>query len=93
MLSPWLGGAKLTALHKKGNCGFRPIAVGDTFRRLASRLCCSAVRSTASEVLLRYNQLGVGVRGGREASIHLSRLKIDLNKNDEDGEAGFLECL
>lgn len=39
LLAPWLGGAQLTALHKKGNGGFRPIAVGDTFRRLASRLC------------------------------------------------------
>ena len=36
-LAPWLCGAPLTALLKKGG-GVRPIAVGEVLRRLASRL-------------------------------------------------------
>ena len=35
-LAPWLCGAPLTALRKKGG-GVRPIAVGEVLRRLARR--------------------------------------------------------
>ena len=41
-IAPWLFGAPPTALRKKSS-GFRPIAVGDVLRRLACKLCCSAV--------------------------------------------------
>ena len=46
--------------------------MGDTFRRVASRLCYSAVRSSAPDLLLQYGQTGVGIKGGREAATHLS---------------------
>ena len=62
-LAPWLCGAPLTALLKKGG-GFRPIAVGEVLRRLASRLCCFAVRPSLPGVFLPYGQVGVGIPGG-----------------------------
>ena len=40
-LSPWLCGASLTALLKKGG-GVHPIAVGEVIKCLASQLCCSS---------------------------------------------------
>ena len=49
------------ALQKKDSNSYRPIAVGETLRRLVSRLCCNAVRSKLPET---YNQVGVGIKGG-----------------------------
>ena len=68
-IAPWLVGAPLIALQKKDG-GHRPIAVGEVFRRLASRLCCTAVHSFLPDTFLPYNQVGVGIRGGLEAAIH-----------------------
>ena len=56
-------GAPLTALLKKGG-GVRPIAVGEVIRRLASRLCCLAVRPSLPGVFIPYGQVGVGIPGG-----------------------------
>ena len=75
-LSPWLCGAPLTALLKKGG-GVRPIAVGEVFRRLASRLCCLAVRPSLPSVFypLRssggWNSWGVGDCYPRYSSLYL----------------------
>jgi len=52
-LAPWLCGATLTALLKKGG-GVRPIAVGEVLRLLASRLCCFVVRSHLPEMFLLF---------------------------------------
>ena len=52
-VSPWLSGAPITALYKKSG-GVRPIAVGDVLRRLASRLCCYAMKSRLPAVFLPY---------------------------------------
>ena len=62
-ISSWLVGAPLTALKKK-NGEYRPIAVGETIRRLASRLCCAATKPRLEELLLPYGQIGVAVKGG-----------------------------
>lgn len=82
LLMPWLSGAQLTSLNKKNATGYRPIAVGDTFRCLASRLCCSAVLPRVSDLLLPYGQVGVGTKGGLEAAIHLSRLLIERHQHN-----------
>lgn len=64
-------GANLHALRKKDG-GIRPIAVGLTLRRLASKIVC---RWAADRLLpdLAPRQLGVGVRGGAEAIVHAAR--------------------
>ena len=71
-VAPWLAGVPLIALPKK-NGSFRPIAVGEVIRRLASRLCCLAVRQQLPDIFLPYNQVGVGIRGGLEAAVHSLR--------------------
>lgn len=52
-IAPWLTGAPLTALYKKQDQqgGVRPIAVGETLRRLISRICCASVRFLAARHL------------------------------------------
>ena len=82
-IAPWLTGAPLTALLKKKG-GFRPIAVGEVLRRLASRLCCSAVRSRLPDTFIPYGQVGVGIKGGLEAAIHVSRTFIHDNQDNPD---------
>ena len=94
-LAPWLCGAPLTALLKKGG-GVRPIAVGEVLRRLASRLCCLASLPT---VFLPYGQVGVGIPGGFEGAIHISRHFISTHGADDslallkvDMKNAFNEC-
>ena len=82
-IAPWLAGAPLTALRKEKG-GFRPIAVGDVFRRLASRLCCAAAKSRLPDLLLPYGQVGVGVKGGLEAASHSVRAAIHDHGHRED---------
>ena len=45
--------------------GYRPIAVGNTIRRLVSKCIAYAVEGSAAAILRPY-QYGVGVRGGCE---------------------------
>jgi len=61
-------GASLHAISKKDG-GLKPIAVGLTLRRLASKI---GNRLATERVLLILGprQLGVGVRGGAEAGVH-----------------------
>ncbi|XP_062519145.1 uncharacterized protein LOC134194239 [Corticium candelabrum] len=82
-ISPFLSGAPLTALQKKAG-GIRPIAVGEVLRRLASRLCCSAIKPRLPDVFLPYGQVGVGIRGGLEASVHSLRSYIEENSARHD---------
>ena len=97
-ISPWLIGAPLTALRKKTG-GYRPIAVGEVIRRLASRLCCAAAKSRLPDLLLPYGQVGVGTKGGLEAAIHTLRtvFKEEGHKDDlccfkVDMQNAFNEC-
>jgi len=94
-LSPWLCGVPLTALMKKGG-GVRPIAVGEVIRRLAS---CLAVCPSLPGVFLLYGQVGVGIPGGLEAAIHVTRHYINKNASDSslallkiDMKNAFNEC-
>ena len=66
---------------KSNSSGFRPIAVGDTFRRLASRLCCSALHpKLLLDLLSPYGQLGLGAKGRLETIIHTTRHLITPTK-------------
>ena len=104
-LSPWLCGAPLTALPKKGG-GVCPIAVGEVIRHLISRLCCLAVRPSPPGVFIPYGQVGVGIPGGSETAIHvtchyiyqhtsnssIALLKIDMkNAFNECSRTAFFE--
>ncbi len=59
---PHLCGAALIAIRKKCG-GLRPIAIGESLRRLTSKCLAFSTRSTALPHFLP-NQLGVGVKGG-----------------------------
>ena len=61
----------------------RPIAVGDVFRSLVSRLCCTAIKSDLLSFFIPYGQVGVGVKGGMRAAVHALRLYISENADDE----------
>ena len=64
----------MVALSKKGG-GVRPIAVGNVWRRLASKCAISSVLDQIKPMLYPL-QLGVGVHGGAEAAIHSVRRLI-----------------
>ena len=68
-------GASLCALRKKDG-GVRPIAIGNTLRRLISKVAVRGCAETCSN-LLRPNQLGFGVRLGAEAAVHATRSFIE----------------
>ena len=63
--------ANLTALRKKDG-GIRPIAVGNVFGRLASKIAAKRVMPELRRQLPPV-QLGVGVSGGCEAAAHAVR--------------------
>ena len=71
VLAPFLAGAPLTALHKKQG-GVRPIAVGEVFRRLVSKCCCTALMEQM-RTHLSPTQVGVATKGGAEAVTHAVR--------------------
>jgi len=68
---PVFYGASLTALRKKCG-GIRPVAVGNTWRRLAAKIVCTRITPALSGRFSPH-QLGVGVRGGAEAGAHAAR--------------------
>mgnify|MGYP003623302464 CR=1 FL=1 len=77
---PHLYGASLIATEKKDG-GVRPIAIGNTFRRLAAKLDCTSVKEEIGDYL-RPRQLGFGTLNACESIIHSARTFLDLNKNN-----------
>lgn len=78
---PFIYGASLFALNKK-NGGIRPIAVGNTFRRLTAKLACHYAKNQVM-AYLSPTQLGVGIPRGCEASIHAIRTFVNIPANKE----------
>ena len=66
-------GASLVALPKDES-SHRPIAGGETLRRLTGKVAMDLVGKDASELLCPH-QVGVGISGGAEALIHTGRGK------------------
>jgi hypothetical protein len=66
-----LAGARLIPLGKANN-GVRPIAIGETIRRIAGKLLVSKYQSPVSSSFAPL-QMGVGIRGGAETLIHKVR--------------------
>ena len=71
---PLLFEVNLISLEK--NCGgLRPIAVGETFRRLAGKCAASFINKKLAPMMAPM-QLGAGVRFGAEAAAHAARYFI-----------------
>ncbi|OXA58286.1 Retrovirus-related Pol polyprotein from type-2 retrotransposable element R2DM [Folsomia candida] len=71
-ICPIFFGASMTALRKKTG-GIRPVAVGNTWRRLISKIAVARMSSTLVEIFSPH-QLGVGIKGGAEAAAHAARI-------------------
>eukprot|EP00973_Karenia_brevis_P024705 3406940-Karenia_brevis.AAC.1 len=70
-LAPFLAGASLTALPKKDS-SVRPIAVGETWRRLTAKCLCFEYREQASSLLFPL-QIGVAQPLGTEVGLRVAR--------------------
>ena len=68
---PFLYGASLIAFSKP-NGGARPIAIGNTLRRLVAKAAAHALKTAMKPKLFPF-QLGVAVPGGAEAIVHTVR--------------------
>jgi len=79
-VAPVFFGGRLLALNKKSG-GVRPIAIGFTLRRLASK-CANAFGVNHLKGFLQTYQLGVGTPGGCEAAIHLARRCLEALSAD-----------
>ena len=74
-------GARLIALSKADG-GLRPIAIGNTIRRLAGKVCMYAVSNYATEHFYPH-QLGVGTKAGAEAATHACRRFMGASNTDD----------
>ena len=72
VVAPYLGGARLHALPKK-NGGVRPIAVGETIRRLVGKVLCHATRDD-STIFLASAGWSRRQTGGRGSCSHRSAM-------------------
>ena len=72
--------SRLVALSKPSNDGYRPIAVGELFYRLAAIVAVRRVSSEAAQ-LLAPHQYGIGVAAGAEKIIH--SLQHELTDTDK----------
>ena len=73
-MRPLFFGSRLTVLRKKEG-EIQPIAVGCTLRRLAAKVAGMKIVPIVARALAP-RQLGCGVRNGKEAAIHASRLYL-----------------
>lgn len=73
-------GASLPALGKKGG-EVRPIAAGDTLRRLSAKIACRRVQKDMGEKF-RPLQLGFGTKSGCEAIVPATRFFVEKPGSD-----------
>lgn len=78
-ICPYFYGALLVSLTKKDG-GIRPIAIGNTFRRLSSKLACRTIRHRINSHFFP-KQLGFGIQKGCESIIHALRTFIRMNRS------------
>ena len=79
-IAPCLAGASLMALPKKDN-GVRPVAVGDTLRRLTSKCLCASSKSKALDYFFPL-QIGVAQLLGTETGLEVARQWCHRNRNN-----------
>ena len=91
---PILYGGSLCAFTKKDG-GIRPIAVGNTFRRITAKICSRQLYKSVVPALQPF-QLGFGTKCGSEAAVHSTRTYLQgtelLRKAKNYFKAGFQEC-
>jgi len=81
-LLPFLYGASLMAFSKPDG-GIRPIAIGNTLRRLTAKAAANLLK-TSSKTKLFPHQVGVSVSGGAEAVVHAARSFCFANNINND---------
>ena len=81
-IRPWLCGAALMALRKP-NKSLRPVAVGETLRRLCSKVCVELMGSSIRSILEPV-QVGVQTKFGCEAVVHVTRQWSHTFRADPD---------
>ena len=85
-ISKFLAGGNLVALNKTTEASksdIRPIAVGETLRRLTAKCLCLTIREKARD-LFQPLQVGVACRSGSEHITHGLRKCIDDHWDDDD---------
>eukprot|EP00435_Cladocopium_sp_Y103_P062067 s521_g23.t1 len=86
-IAPHLAGATLHTVPK-GDDDVRPIAVGETLRRLTAKCLCNDVRVPARDLLCPL-QVGVATRHGTEAVVHTVRQWVQRHAGDPLGPLLF----
>ena len=81
-LRPYFFGAKLIAL-KKPDGGLRPIAIGNTFRRLSAK-CAGYHDFESRQARYGNRQVGVGTKRGAELASHVFRCLIESPQPKEN---------
>ena len=74
-VAPVFFGGRLLALSKKTG-GVRPIVIGFTLRRSASK-CANSFGTKKLASIFYPHQLGIGTPGGCEAAVHLARRYLE----------------
>ena len=82
--APFFAGACLSALEKKGEVyDVRPIAAGETLRRLVAKCLCASVKERAALFFTPY-QHGVATPAGGERVAHFTRHIFQQHQDDSD---------
>ena len=89
VVRPWLCGGSLAALRKQDG-GLRPVAVGETWRRLVGKVL-SKKASDDIKAYLEPLQVGVGTQGGCEALVHTVRQWMGRNSDNANCVLALLD--
>ena len=81
-IRPAFAGAALSALEKKGG-GTRPIAAGESLRRVIAKILCARAKEKAAKVFAPF-QFGVACKNGTERVAHRARKFWEACGNDPD---------
>ena len=83
-VATYLAGANLVAFRKKSG-GLRPIAVGETLRRLTAKCLCAHSRAAAKDKLWPL-QVGYGSKLGAETAVHTARQWCQRHRGSSAGK-------
>ena len=81
-VAPYFSSSRLIPLKKEPN-GIRPIAIGNTFRRLTAKALVLLTEEKIKDYLSPL-QFGVGIKGGTEIIVHSIRLLLQHHQQNKD---------